>query len=301
MNRFRKEEISASSADHSVPATPFSWSVSRHLLFRKCLRAYYLHYYYAQGGWDPYADEMIRFVWYSKKNLCYEEWLEKHLEEILRFSFDRIRQVPVPARQRMLGVQFQSKLTALSSAWAEKSSVWENHFSYEKAYHDLTGALRSFQQSEICEMLCKVQGLTLFHRAFKPSFQYQGTELWYNPGLIWREGVLLISLRTHFRKPSDSFIRAESDMFALSAKHLTGSNESVSIFRYPVGDVWKETERVGNVSHAGERFRRDRKEMLSLLRGDQAYLSDFPKDERQCSDCRFSGVCAAMTERFGEI
>lgn len=301
MNRFRKEEIAAAAAGVIVPATPFSWSVSRHLLFRKCLRAYFLHYYYAQGGWDPYADEMIRYAWNVKKSLSYDEWLEHHLERILRESFDTIRMVPIQARLRMLGIRFLAKLSALEEAWEEEKRSMNFRFPKEQASRDLKSALHDFLQSDSCKTLSSIQTITLFHTAFKPSFSYYGMELWYNPGLIWREGQILLSLRLHTAKPPEDFLQAEADMFALSAKYLTGTTESVSLFRYPENGIWKETQRIGDVKRGEERIRKDVSSMKALIHEDSAAMTDFPKNEKHCLNCKFSGVCAAIMEQFGEI
>ena len=301
MNRFRKEEIAASSAELRVPATPFSWSVSRHLLFRRCRRAYFLHYYYAQGGWDPYADELIRYTWGAKKNRTYCEWLDLQLEEILRFSFDMLRHTPFAMRSRILEQRFQSRLLVLYEGWKKKEAAGQFRFSSETAFRDLKSALLEFLRSDSCRVLITVQNLTLFHRAFTPSFYHQETELWYNPGLIWREGNLLVSLRIHNSVPDPEFIRAESDMFALSAECRTGTQNTVSIFRFRDPSGWQEIQETGDPAAGEERICNDKAEMLSLLRDESACMTEFPKNEKHCSDCRFSGVCAAMTEQFGEI
>lgn len=301
MNRFRKEEISAASVDFSVPPTPFSWSVSRHLLFRRCRRAYFLHYYLAQGGWDPYADPLRRFTWTAKKSLLYHEWVEHHLEEILRRSFDTLRNVPFPFRRRMLGTKFQKELIALREIWRSREESPGSH-DPAKALNELKDALISFLASESCAAITHGQNLTLFNKAFKPSFSFNGLELWYNPGLIWREGSVLASFRIHLEKPSAEFIKAESDMFALSAKLHTGTKDTLSIFRYRSDLGWKEIQSAGNAESAERRICKDAEEMQELASGESVNMLDFPVcTEKQCSSCRFAGVCAAITEQFGEI
>ena len=243
MNRFRKEEISASNAVLDVLPTPFSWSVSRHLLFHQCRRAYFLHYYFAQGGWDPYADPLIRFAWIVKKSTDYREWLELQLEKILRFSFDTLRNVPPIFRLKMLSVRIQARLTVLERDWNENQN---SHFDKNRAIRDLKSALISFLNTDICKAITSAQNITLFNKAFKPSFLFGNTELWYNPGLIWREGNTLVSLRIHFQKPDAEFIQAESDMFALSALLHTKTTDTISFFLYPEGENWQEIQYRGD-------------------------------------------------------
>lgn len=300
MNRFRKEEISAAKVCAEIPATPFSWSVSRHLLFHRCRRAYFLHYYFAQGGWDPYADPLLRFVWSAKKSRSYPEQLERHLEEILRFSFDTLRNVPPAFRVRMLSNRFQMRLTALEDRWRteEPSGI----FDYKTALADLKDALSSFLTSGTCSAIASAQNLTLFNKAFKPSFFFREIELWYNPGLIWRESGHLVSLRLHFSKPDPAFIRAESDMFAFSARNHTGERETLSLFRYRASGVWKEIQCRGDAESAEKRILSDTETMKSLIFDDHISIMDFPAESGAvCDSCRFSAVCAAIAEEFGEL
>ena len=299
MNRFRKEEISAAQVRFEVPPTPFSWSVSRHLLFHRCRRAYFLHYYFAQGGWDPYADTLYRFVWSSKKYKSYTERLEWHLEEILRFAFDTLRNVPPAFRLRMLAARFQAKLTALEEYWRNEEV---SAFDYRKALSDLKEALGSFLNSETCSAVSSAQNMTRFNKAFKPAFFCQGIELWYNPGLIWREGKNPVSFRLHFNKPDPEFIRAESDMFALSSREHTGETETLSLFRYSVNGEWKEVQCRGDASSGEKRMLADVKEMQALSSGEMVSMFDFPGESGECcSTCRFAAVCAAISEQYGDI
>ena len=301
MNRFRKEELAAASVDFSVPPTPFSWSVSRHLLSHRCRRAYFLHYYLAQGGWDPYADSLLRFTWTAKKSLLYHEWVEHHLEEILRRAFDTLRNVPQPFRKRMLATRFQAGLNGLKDHWSKQEESSSSH-DRRKALEEMKEALVSFLDSETCTAMTFAQNLTLFNKAFKPSFSWEGIELWYNPGLIWREGTGLISFRLHTEKPSQEFIRAESDMFALSAKLHTGTDETVSIYRFRDSCGWKEVQCRGNSGLAERRIRADADEMLSFTAREHVNMVDFPAFAGEnCNFCKFQAVCAAITEQFGEI
>lgn len=300
MNRFRKEEISAAKAALSVPPTPFSWSVSRHLLFHRCRRAYFLHYYFAQGGWDPYADPLIRFAWNVKKTLTYQERLEHHLEEILRSSFDTLRNVPPPFRMKMLSVRFRAKITALEEFWGGGKQL---DSAQRQILCDLKTVLRDFLESETCAVIAAVQNPGRFNRAFKPSFHLYDMELWYNPGLIWNEGTSLASLRIHCSPPDPAFIRAESDMFSLSSKIHIGCPKTLSIFRYPDGKHgWKEVQCEGDAPACERRIEADREEMLKLVTEDEVCIMDFPPCcEEDCSGCRYETVCAAIAEQFGEV
>ena len=300
MNRFRREEIAAAQVLFDVPPTPFSWSVSRHLLFRRCRRAYFLHYYFAQGGWDPYADPLLQFTWSTKKSKTFHERLEHHLEEILRFSFDTLRNIPPAFRKRMLATRFHARLAVLEQRWSEEDE--SKTFDRKKAVEELREALAAFLNSPTCTAIAAAQNLTLFNKAFKPTFRFHDIELWYNPGLIWREGKQLISCRIHFTKPEPSFIRAESDMFALSAREHTGTLETLSIFRYFAAGEWKEIQCYGDPDSCERRIQTDVREMTDLASGEKVSMIDFPPAaEKACLNCRYSAVCSAISEQFDEV
>lgn len=63
MRDFRREVSAASDFSTEFPETEFSWSLTRHLRFLRCERAYFLHYYAAQGGWDGWADPVISAIY----------------------------------------------------------------------------------------------------------------------------------------------------------------------------------------------------------------------------------------------
>ena len=75
MRDFRREVSAASDFSTEFPETEFSWSLTRHLRFLRCERAYFLHYYAAQGGWDGWADPVISAIYRGKKAKLYAEWL----------------------------------------------------------------------------------------------------------------------------------------------------------------------------------------------------------------------------------
>ena len=222
------------------------------------------------------------------------------MEELLRYSFDTLRNVPLAFRMRMLAIRVQARLSVLEERWRNGEAA--QTFDVRQVISDLKAACTAFLHSETCSVIASAQNLTLFNKAFKPSFCVGDTELWYNPGLIWREGKQLVSLRIHFAKPSAEFIRAESDMFALSAWEHTRTDETLSLFRYYADGEWKETQYKGSCSSGERRIQTDLLEMKALISGEMVNLFDFPAEtDDRCSSCRFAAVCAALTEQFGDV
>ena len=69
------------------PDQPLSWSFFRHTLFKKCKRAYFYHYYGAQGGWDNFADTYSRQIHKLKSIKTVELWVEDVFKRSLRELF----------------------------------------------------------------------------------------------------------------------------------------------------------------------------------------------------------------------
>ena len=91
-------------------------------------------------------------------------------------------------------------------------------------------------------------------------------------------------------------------MFALSAREHTGTTETLSLFRYPAPEGWKEVQCRGNAGSGERRLLNDAEEMMNLASGERVSMMDFPGEiNSACADCRFAAVCSAIAEQFGAL
>ena len=98
MRDFRREVSAASDFSTEFPETEFSWSLTRHLRFLRCERAYFLHYYAAQGGWDGWADPVISAIYRGKKAKLYAEWLGELMDAAWKAACVSFRNRCAPGR-----------------------------------------------------------------------------------------------------------------------------------------------------------------------------------------------------------
>ena len=112
MRNFRREVSAASDFSTELPETEFSWSLTRHLRFLRCERAYFLHYYAAQGGWDGWADPVISAIYRGKKAKLYAEWLGELMDAAWKAVLDRVRFIPEPMRARAFRRRLEEHLFA---------------------------------------------------------------------------------------------------------------------------------------------------------------------------------------------
>ncbi len=71
-------------------ANTFSWSFSRDALYRRCLRAYYYHYYAAWNGWQPDAPPPVRQTYLLKNLTTIPLWVGTLVHDAINFALNRL-------------------------------------------------------------------------------------------------------------------------------------------------------------------------------------------------------------------
>ena len=152
MRNFRREVSAASDFSTELPETEFSWSLTRHLRFLRCERAYFLHYYAAQGGWDGWADPVISAIYRGKKAKLYAEWLGELMDSAWKTVLDRVRFIPEPMRARAFRHRLEEHLFARMTERVREAAESPDYIPFadfelppddlfRKARHDLAEAL----------------------------------------------------------------------------------------------------------------------------------------------------------------
>ena len=152
MRDFRREVSAASDFSTEFPETEFSWSLTRHLRFLRCERAYFLHYYAAQGGWDGWADPVISAIYRGKKAKLYAEWLGELMDAAWKAVLDRVRFIPEPMRARAFRRRLEEHLFARMTERVREAAESPDYIPFpdfelppddlfRKARHDLAEAL----------------------------------------------------------------------------------------------------------------------------------------------------------------
>ncbi len=227
MRDFEKDIASASRFRKVLPETEFSWSLSRHRLFHFCKRACFLHYYLAQGGWDVYADPLVREVYSLKKLLPLKLHLSGIFEDSLSEALLRTRGIsgpPVEKKKLLLGLLLRSLSRKASGAFpgrADSSSGsgeeggtgihWNllehfygvRGFSTAEAVHrrireSLGKAWRFLGASPLADELSGLTENDLLFCSRIAAFRYGSCRVWFHPGTVWFRKNTAFALRCDF-------------------------------------------------------------------------------------------------------
>lgn len=302
MRNFRREIDTASECSVELAETEFSWSLSRHLLFRCCERAYFLHYYFAQGGWDPEADPVVREAYAAKKFETLEFWLGRETDRIFRESLDRIRLIPLPIRMAAFRKELEYLLSHLKYRIPEEGFL---HFglsredAVRKVEYELRNAFRCFQGSQIPEILLKMQRSNRINRNMDYEFYLNDVRIWQNPGVMWQEPGMHCCFRILYMPFQEEICRAAADLFALYCETLFLDDVSLTAVISCDDGEWREFRFTGSAKFGRELAESSIAEMKSRIRsGKTVYIADFPEcgNPEICSQCRYKTVCAILRE-----
>ena len=302
MRDFRREVSAASESAAELPATEFSWSLTRHRLFRRCERAYFLHYYFAQGGWDRYADDLVRQVYDAKKSASYAYWLGDLTNRMLEEALDRVRFLAPGARLRRFRNCFEDCMleefdridgrTLFDFPLPETDLI-------RKAKADVAGAFRCLVSSPGFQMVLRLQRSNFIHRNEEFEFYCDGTRIWFDPGVRWQEPECRCSLRILYPPFEEELCRTAADLFACYCRERFRMENTISFFLARDGEEWKEFSFHGNADYAESLMRGSIALMKQKIRpGNVVVLSDFPEIGLPdvCRECRYSNVCPLLRE-----
>ena len=302
MRNFLREIKAASELDPELPATEFSWSLSRHERFRRCERGYFLHYYFAQGGWDRYADSLVHMAYAAKKSLSYTWWLGEVTNRVLEEAVDRVRFLAPGARLRRFRNCFEDYLL---EEFDHLDSVRLFDFPLpaedllRKAQFDAAGAFRMLVSSSVFGMLLRQQRSNFLHRNEEYEAYCDGVRVWFDPGLRWEEPGTRCSLRILYSQYEEESCRQAADLFSWYSRERFGSGNTLSFFLARDGEEWKIFSLSGHAGSAEELMRESMVRMKRKIRpGGTVLLSDFPEIglPEVCRECRFVQVCSLLRE-----
>jgi len=304
MRNFRREIETASELAIELAATEFSWSLTRHNLFRRCERAYFLHYYFAQGGWDPGADAVVKEAYAAKKRQSYESWLGNEVDRILKESLDRVRLVVPLLRPYRFRKELESRLVRLKRK-ALNISFYDFPLPEDdlvrRIDYDLRNSFRFFLGTSVPEILLKMQKSNRINRNMDYEFYEGDIRIWQNPGVMWQEPGSHCSFRVQYRSFAEEGARQMSDIFAYYCSRLFHESMSLSIFICQDGPDWQEFHFTGNPFLGRELVEASMDRMRKKIRrGNVVYIADFPECglTEICSECRYRLTCSILREEL---
>ena len=86
--------------------TEFSWSVSRHSLFDRCKRQYYLNYYGARRVREA-QNEMVSAIWWLKQGITLKMWIGSVVHNVVQQAMRAYRDGQPMTHAEVLGLAVQ--------------------------------------------------------------------------------------------------------------------------------------------------------------------------------------------------
>ncbi len=294
----------------------FSWSHSRHLMFNRCRRKYFLNYYGSWGGWNRDAPPEVREAYIQKKLTTIPMWIGSlvhdaaetalkglqrgrpvRLDHLLDMISDRARS-ELEASQRGLWRQNPSRVTAFQ----------EHYYKVERppeAWNKATAQIRSqvrhlydnpvyLRLTQVPDKLQEVEGLE--------KIDVGGIPVWVKLDALvadGRGGLVIIDWKTGTSHDNAAIATQMgvyglycADRYQVSPEKLIAMHVNLRTgkqLRHPIDDDGLERTKQHVASSSNQ--------MLNMLRdqdSNQATAEDFAMlaaGSAFCSRCRFRGTC----------
>ena len=318
---FEKDILSAAEFDGIRRASRFSWSYSREMLFRQCKKAYFIRYYLAQGGWDMYANSIVRSAYVEKYRMPFHIWLAKTFHLAMQSAFRQAAVQPFEKRKKIFtaaclryvgravsALQFSlenreyvddPKKPAILEFLRAPDQTAALLDLKQRAVDSFSSAYGTFIKSEVFASILSLNFTAL--RLDDPflSFQFEQWPVWFAPGIVWYDKGQFHSLLAQVSDPDGDdghgsrVTAALLDLYVQSKWNFRKTTSSVFVF-HENGGFFSPVEPALSIRSL---IRKSSKEMLALIREDaNVNCRDFPctDQKKYCEHCQFKGTCRAL-------
>lgn len=170
------------------------WSWYRNNLFQFCPKAYELHYFGGQGGFDPYASAQTRLIYRLKKLNTLPWWLDEIFTEAIRETIP----FRLPDFKQHLFKSFRTGRTqALSGYWQDDpgclnlAEIYYEESDPEKLFDnastELENRIRILEKSNLFPLLKELSVTNIVKVKYPLSMELGPLECWIAPILIWSQ------------------------------------------------------------------------------------------------------------------
>lgn len=291
----------------------WSWSLSRHRTFKKCLRKYYYQYYKSHNGWEWDAPKENKKVYRLKKLQSIDAVLGTTIHHLLH----QIMADGFPLKRKVLDKKIKTELNEAVRS-SQNIPAWEvnpsNHTMLQEVYYNDEISERKinkikYKKEQILNYLLNTDlvddirnsyYLKSFDTSTFENFDFNGTKVYAIPDLIYRKGKNktphIIDWKTGKQKNS------EVDQLKLYAYYYyneydyQGVIDSVFIYLYEQ----KTEEHQFNtdiISEIEKKITKSIKEMQQYLKEvkwnmpkEKEYF-ELRENDVVCSFCKFRELC----------
>ena len=276
-------------------AAPFSWSLRRRRLFDRCKKEYYLHYYGAAGGADPYALPETRLLHRLKNMTDVPGFAQRLLTSSLRNFFsggagdgEFFRPAVMEQASRGLADMISGRAAAdhKKSFLIEMTRPKADFAALKRQLFELLEQLiPQWRQGAVRELLA-VPPENRVPVPFPLKVSFGELVCFATPAAAWiRHGIL------DFAEigPAEEESAALHALYAMNCRGR--SPGQVSSFALDGGALLP-IERPASFSAALRRIRLDAGRMTVFERPGGFWVEeDFPPSPEHCENCRFRSFC----------
>jgi hypothetical protein len=295
-----------------IAANNFSWSIFRSDLFHFCEKAYFYHYYGANGGAEESSDADSRQLHLLKKIINGDFWVRSLFTDALvqqllnssghkpgaSFARELLHRIMSEFNRQKHDCELQqwqfdhNKLNLLEIYYGIKQP--ESYFAGLR--QNAHNAAQLFLNGGLSEILIKINALQWKRITIPILFDYDGQSIWLAPDLIWDKNdniVLLHIIANSSNSVKLQHFAALDTMFA--ANYFRRPPESiVSIFyNLHTGNSDTVVPSQSDINEICSKIRTDNIAMHSKISDTNQVqgVNFLSVNSSQCNSCRFKEYC----------
>ncbi len=319
LERATLRELEDTLDDHTremVPVTvwtAFSWSISRHSLFERCPRQYYLNYYGSRRVREANS-ELVSAIWWLKQVTRLRQWVGTTVHSAAQWavrahrdgeSLDEERLIERVVRTFREGVQASERGTRHRNRWVV---LYEHVYPDEPSTIDygaaeqLVAALtRTLLESETLAAIRSLppEAIREVDEPFQ-SFLFDGVKTFAIPDVLLEgdDRITIIDWKTG--DITGEIIPWQAGVYRVYAHHTYGTpEEAIEVLIAELADAGQTAPPIGGLPTLTETetfMRASMKAMIDKMENvdyHTASISDFPMtdDQALCQRCAFKRAC----------
>lgn len=296
----------------------FSWSKSRDESLKTCERKYYFNYYGYWNGWDRFADERTKKIYYLKKINSKEIWIGQVVHEIIEEILKNLKaKKETTLEESMLELKkkldsgfTQSQLKKYTGFSSKLNKLFEHEYEIkitkeekEKIFQKAGQCIINFYNSEILKEIKKAKKEDLLLVEDLLKFNFEGESIFLSIDFAMKKGNKIILYDWKTGKEKFQKFDLQMMLYSLYAKEKWGlENEQIiaKVFNVSIYQISEFKVNKEKLEKAKQYMKESIKHMKSKLlypQYNKAREEDFKKIHEEsenkypCNKCNFKKIC----------
>ncbi len=292
----------------------FSWSCSRHALFRRCRLAYFLRYHTSWEGWDIYSGDETKKIYRMKKAMRSRTWLLDILRRALVSVLDaahasgrRPQKSSLMDEAIRLFFKDKGRISCRGRKSGDALDLFEISFPGQESNPQ---ALLARLEKELMALSAEFADSAAFDEISRSSpasfrdfrrpaqFHVGAITAWASPDLIWQDGGGKMKiLKIHAGPPEENsgweMQMSACALFAAESFKVPEERiEPCNLF-LQAGDATRIMGGMKDLDEIRGLILDDASHMLEAERDPVPDKFRATEDKGKCASCEFAGACIA--------